>query len=107
MSVEIYELAKLINRYSDQDGIHATTIPSVYFIRESNVIGPIYKVYKPSFCIVAQGVKENSLAHEHFRYGPADYLITSVDLPVTGQVMEASSDVPYLALKLEFTPVKF
>jgi AraC-like DNA-binding protein len=31
-------------------------------------------------------------------------LVASVKLPVTAQVTEASSDVPYLALKLEFTP---
>ncbi len=37
-------------------------------------------------------------------YSPADYLISSVDLPVTSQVIEASSDIPYLSLRLEFTP---
>jgi hypothetical protein len=30
--------------------------------------------------------------------------VASADLPVTGQVIKASSDTPYLALKLEFTP---
>jgi hypothetical protein len=84
--------------------VRTVFIPSLFFIRESNVTGPRYKVYKPSLCIVVQGMKENFLAQERFRYGPADYLVTSVDLPVSGQVMEASSDVPYLALKLEFTP---
>lgn len=49
-------------------------------------------------------MKEVLLAQERFRYDPAHYLVASVDLPATSQVMEASSDVPYLALKLEFTP---
>ena len=44
------------------------------------------------------------LAEERFRYGPAHYIVASVDLPVTGQVVNASFDTPYLALKLEFTP---
>lgn len=44
------------------------------------------------------------LAEERFRYGPGHYIVASVDLPVTGQVIKASSDTPYLALKLEFTP---
>nr|WP_263323543.1 AraC family transcriptional regulator [Neobacillus sp. Marseille-Q6967] len=108
MSERIYkqqdELAKLIDRYSGQDGVHQTAIPSLFFIRESNVTEPLYGVYKPSFCIVVQGEKEVLLAQEHFKYGPADYLVASVDLPVTGQVIKASSDAPYLALKLEFTP---
>lgn len=43
------------------------------------------------------------MAQERFRYGPSDYLVASTDLPVSGQVTEASPDVPYLALKLAFT----
>ncbi|MDQ6418427.1 AraC family transcriptional regulator [Paenibacillus sp. LHD-117] len=98
------ELAKLIERYSSRDGVHATAIPSLFFTRRSDVTGSNFGVYIPSFCMVVQGLKEVLLGQERFRYGPADYLVASVDLPVTGQVMEASSQVPYLSLKLEFTP---
>ena len=108
MTEQIYKkqdkLAKLIEQHTGRDGVHETTIPSLFFIRQSTDIGPRHKVYKPSLCIVVQGVKENLLGIEQFRYGPSDYLVTSVDLPVTGQVMEASADIPYLAIKLEFTP---
>ncbi|BCG60868.1 hypothetical protein PUR_42930 [Paenibacillus sp. URB8-2] len=108
MSERIYnqqdELAKIIERYSGRDGVHATAIPSLFFTRRSNVTGSNFAVYNPSFCIVVQGVKDVLLGQERFRYGPTNYLVASVDLPVTGQVMEASSQVPYLSLKLEFTP---
>ncbi|MGM7722248.1 AraC family transcriptional regulator N-terminal domain-containing protein [Metabacillus sp. Hm71] len=108
MSERIYnqqhELAKLIEHYSGQDGVHPTAIPSLFFIRESLVTEPLYGVYKPSFCIVIQGEKEVMLAKERITYGPADYLVASVNLPVTGQAIKASTDAPYLALKLEFTP---
>ncbi|SFL50144.1 AraC-type DNA-binding protein [Paenibacillus sp. 1_12] len=97
------ELAKLIKRYSVQDGVHATAIPTLFFIRRSKLTGPSYGVYKPSLCIVVQGAKEVWLAQERFKYDPADYLIASVDLPVTAQVTEASSDIPYLGFRLEFT----
>ncbi|AIF50303.1 AraC family transcriptional regulator [Pelosinus sp. UFO1] len=107
MSEQIYkqqdELAKLIERYSGRDGVHATAIPSLFFNRQSNVTGQSYGVLNPSLCIIVQGAKEIWLAQERFRYTPADYLVASIDLPITGQVMEASSDVPYLSLKLEFT----
>jgi AraC-like DNA-binding protein len=49
-------------------------------------------------------MKEVLLAQERYGYGPADYLIASVNLPITGQVTEATCENPYLALKLEFTP---
>ncbi|WP_342047300.1 AraC family transcriptional regulator [Bacillus sp. OTU530] len=98
------ELAKLIERYTDRDGVHTTAVPSLSFVRRSDVTVPTYSVYKPSLCIIVQGMKEVLLAQERFRYDPAHYLVASVDLPAISQVMEASSDVPYLALKLEFTP---
>ncbi|WP_050180538.1 AraC family transcriptional regulator [Domibacillus robiginosus] len=98
------ELADIIERYTGQDGVHPTPIPSLFLIRESIMTEPISRVNEPSFCIIVQGEKEVLLGKERFRYGPANYIVASVDLPVTGQVMEATSDVPYLALKIEFTP---
>lgn len=97
------ELAKLIERHSGQDGVYKTVIPSLFFIRYSNVTDPVYRVYKPSLCFIAQGLKEILLAQERFEYGPADYLISSMNLPVIGHVIKASSDAPYLSFKLEFT----
>lgn len=108
MSEQIYkqqdELAKLIERHTGQDGIHTTVIPSLFFSRHSTVTGPNHGVHNPSLCIVVQGEKQVWLAQEHFTYGPADYLVASVDLPVIAQITKATYDVPYLALKLEFRP---
>lgn len=98
------ELAKIIEGSTGRDGSQMTAIPSLFFSRYSNDTGPNYGIHKPSLCIVVQGMKEVLLSQELFRYGPADYLVASVNLPITGQVTEASSEVPYLALKLEFTP---
>lgn len=98
------ELTKIIERYTGRDGTQMTAIPSLFFSRYSNDGGPYYGVYKPSLCIVVQGMKEVLLSQERFQYGPADYLVASVNLPTTAQITEASSEVPYLALKLEFTP---
>lgn len=98
-----HELCKLIDRYTNQDGVHPTSIPSLFLIRESIITEPISRVNEPSFCIILQGEKEVWLGEECFRYGPGNYIVASVDLPVTGQVIKASSDSPYLALKLEFT----
>lgn len=97
------ELAKIIERYSEKDGVHLTAIPSLFFMRDSNASVPKHGVYNPSFCMVVQGAKEVWLARECFRYSPSDYLVASVHLPVTAHVTEATPDVPYLGFKLEFT----
>lgn len=97
------DLAKIIERYADRDGVHPTSISSLFLIRESIVTEPISRINEPSFCIIIQGEKEVWLGEEHFRYGPGNYIVASVDLPVTGQVIKASTASPYLAIKLEFT----
>ncbi|MBB3067288.1 AraC-like DNA-binding protein [Paenibacillus baekrokdamisoli] len=93
----------MIEHHSNQDGIFKTTIPSLSIIRRANVTERAYGVYNPSFCFIAQGMKQVFLAEERFEYGPSNYLVSSMNLPVIGQVIEASSDAPYLSLKLEFT----
>lgn len=98
------ELAKIIERYTEKDGVHQTAIPSLFFMRDSNATGLNHGVYKPSFCIVVQGEKEVWLAQERFTYSPADYLVASVHLPVIAQVTKATPAIPYLGFKLEFTP---
>ncbi|MDP4098214.1 AraC family transcriptional regulator [Paenibacillus sp. P96] len=98
------DLAALIDRFSFGEGVHPTDIPSLYCLRSSQVTEPIYRVHEPALCIIAQGRKEVMLAEERYLYGPSDYLVVSVDLPVSGQVIEASSDVPYLCFRLDFNP---
>ncbi|TBL69085.1 AraC family transcriptional regulator [Paenibacillus thalictri] len=96
-------LTSLINRHCKQAGVLQTTIPSLFLIRLNQVDEPAHKVYNPSFCFVAQGMKELLLAGERLEYGPSNYLITSVNLPVIGHVVKASPEAPYLSLKLELS----
>lgn len=97
-------LADLVERHTGQDGYYSTTIPYLFLSRFSDVTGPNYGVHNPSLCITVQGDKEILLGRESYKYGPSDYLIASVDLPITGQVIQATPESPYLAFKLEFNP---
>ncbi|WP_258296677.1 AraC family transcriptional regulator [Paenibacillus peoriae] len=98
------ELARLIERFSNQDGVLTTAIPSLHFVRSSNTTVPIHQVHEPALCIVAQGRKVVMLAEESYHYGTFDYLVVSVDLPISGQVIQASAEAPYLCLRLNFDP---
>lgn len=97
------ELISLIERHTDRDGVIETAIPSLSVIRSSIVTEPVYRVYKPSLCFIAQGTKEILLSRERYIYGPTNYLISSMNLPVIGQVIKASPNAPYLSFKLEFS----
>jgi len=58
--------------------------------------------------VVAQGRKRADLGRAAFIFGESRYLLTSIDLPVVSQVIEASPEVPYLCflLKLEMSRVR-
>jgi AraC-like DNA-binding protein len=64
--------------------------------------------YEPSVAVVVQGRKRIELGRTTFIYGESRFLLTSADLPVTSQVIEASEQSPYLCsrLKLEMSMVR-
>jgi AraC-like DNA-binding protein len=98
------ELASLADRHIVADGIHASAIPRLVLIRASQPSEPIPTVYEPTVCIVAQGRKQTMLANEVYFYDPEKYLVVTVDLPVVGQVIEASPEKPYLCVCLNLDP---
>lgn len=96
------ELAGIIGRFVREDGTHEMEIPGLSLIRTSQISERVHSVYEPSLCIVAQGSKVVMLGEESYRYDPSSYLTASVHLPITGQVLEASPEAPYLSLQLRF-----
>ncbi|MBP2231762.1 AraC-like DNA-binding protein [Azospirillum agricola] len=52
----------------------------------------------------ATGRKQVMLGERVLFYDAAEYLVVSVDLPVVGQVVEASPERPYLCLRLDLDP---
>ncbi|MGF9698273.1 AraC family transcriptional regulator [Paenibacillus sp. MABNR03] len=96
------EMAHLIERFTPNDGIHPTAIPSLSLIRASEISEPIYSVHQPALCIVAQGSKLVILGRESYTYDLTQYLVASVNLPISGQVVQASSEKPYLCMRLDF-----
>lgn len=95
------ELAALIDRHAHAEGLNETRIPRLNLFKCSEPSEPVHAVYDPAFCMIAQGAKQTMLGDRLFRYDPDNYLIVSVDVPVAGQVIEASPDKPYLGVKFD------
>ncbi|TGG95435.1 AraC family transcriptional regulator [Natronospirillum operosum] len=91
--------APLIERFCHQDQC-ATPIPGVTLLRSCTPTEPLPAVYEPMLCLVAQGSKRTLLGDTVFEYGAGDYLIASVDLPISGEILNASPESPYLAMTL-------
>ncbi|SDG82603.1 Helix-turn-helix domain-containing protein [Pseudomonas flavescens] len=98
------ELSSLIERKTSSEGIHDTFIEGLSLARTTAPSLPMPTLYRPCLCIIAQGRKEIRLGAERYFYDPLNYLVASVTLPVTGQVVEATAELPYLSLKLDIDP---
>ncbi|ATQ43764.1 AraC family transcriptional regulator [Caulobacter mirabilis] len=100
------QLATLIDRYTTDlgDGVHATPIPRLFLIRTSAPSLPLHVLHEPAVCIIAQGRKQVLLGERVYVYDSAKFLVISVDVPVVGQVTDASPDAPYLCLRLDLAP---
>lgn len=97
------ELIEFIKSHILLDGVEETVVPSLFFIRQGYVNELRYIFHQASICIIMQGEKEIFLGSECFKYGSSDYLISSWGLPVAGQVVKATADEPYLAVKIGFS----
>jgi AraC-like DNA-binding protein len=95
------ELADLVARCVPGEGLHATAIPQLDLLRgDRPTEHSTPALYEPSLCLIAQGRKQACLGKEVYLYDPLHYLITSVALPISGRVIEASPGEPYLCVRL-------
>ncbi|MBM7845841.1 AraC family transcriptional regulator [Herpetosiphon giganteus] len=97
----IHELATLIGQVSEGEGTHATAIPGLYLSKISTTDAPPHIVDQAVFCVVAQGVKSIMLNDECYRYDSSKYLMIALDLPLLGQIVEATPETPMLGVTIE------
>jgi AraC-like DNA-binding protein len=97
------ELVERIARVMRDDGT-AQPLQGLHLSRSSLPLKPLHSVLEPSLCVIAQGSKEVLLGDSRYRYDHSHYLLATVELPRVSQVLEASKERPYLALRLELAP---
>jgi AraC-like DNA-binding protein len=98
------ELAALVSRFAPADGAHQTAIASLTFYRYSEPADLGCGVTSSAFVFAAQGAKRVVVAGQAYDYDHLHCLVTSVDLPMTSRVTRASSEAPYLCVKLTLDP---
>ena len=94
------ELRGLFDRHAPGDGFFPASIAGLQLIRASAPSEPLSVMYRPALCLVVSGRKRVFLNHQITDYGSNGHLVISQDLPVLGQVLEASPLEPYLCIHL-------
>ncbi len=97
------ELAERIARAIQKDGT-VEPIAGLHLNRVSQATERIHSVSKLAFCVIAQGAKEVYLGGSRYPYDAENYLLSTVELPVTGRIVQATEEYPYLSLRLNLEP---
>jgi hypothetical protein len=91
------ELVERIARTVPEDG-RVELLDGVVLHRSSTPTEPLHTVSEPALCVMAQGAKVVHLGECRYRYDPYRYLLVTFELPMAGEIVEASREEPYLSM---------
>ncbi len=77
-----------------------TDISGVTLHRRTAPTEPCPATYEPGVFVIPQGKKQVELGSNIFIYDASRFLLTSIDLPIVSRVVEATEEVPCLALAI-------
>jgi AraC-like DNA-binding protein len=99
--VDLDELRALVARHA----VSGTSEPveGVLVSRESQPGSPQFSTTGTGFALILQGAKQLALGEQVIDYGPGEYLVTSVDLPVVGRFTRATPNEPALGFGMPLT----
>ena len=95
------EMAQKIAWFVGSSERLVTQIPGTVLVRRTAPTAPCLGTYTPSLIVVAQGSKRVDLGHTTFLYDQSRFLLTSIELPIISQVIEASKAKPLLAVAIQ------
>jgi AraC-like DNA-binding protein len=96
-----YDLAGAIASRTSSNGVQRTAWPGLDMVRQDRPRARVPAVLEPCVCFVAQGCKRAYLGSgEVFTYDPLRYLSVAVPVPVETEIVTASPERPYLAVRL-------
>ncbi|MFD6562690.1 AraC family transcriptional regulator N-terminal domain-containing protein [Micromonospora profundi] len=96
------ELRALLARHARPD--MSTDIDGVLISKVEQQAPPTTSMSGTVLALIAQGAKRMALGDRVYEYRAGQYLVASVDLPVTGRFTEASADAPALGFGLVLQP---
>lgn len=103
-STTLAEVLAILAKLYTVDGTVQTRIPFLSVIRASKPSEMRSGILTPSFCIVVQGGKRILIGSDVINYGVGSYVISSIDLPTSGQIVVASAAKPYYGVKIDLDP---
>ncbi|MFF2127609.1 AraC family transcriptional regulator N-terminal domain-containing protein [Streptomyces olivochromogenes] len=96
------ELRALLDRHARPD--LTTAIGGVRICKVDHTAAPESSMSGTVLAVIAQGGKRLALGERFYDYRAGQYLVASVDLPVTGHVMDTAPGMPTLGFGMTLEP---
>lgn len=97
------EIRELLERHARSD--LTTAIDDVRICRVDREAAPVAAGMSGTvLAVIAQGTKRLALGDQMYEYGVGQYLVASVDLPVTGEFVDTGPGVPALGFGMTLEP---
>ena len=103
MASPLSELQSLIARHA-RPGAPETALAGVRALISTLPTKTAHGVSEPGVGIVAQGAKRTMVGDRVFEYGEGDFIVSSVDLPISSHVTHATTARPYLSCRMVLNP---
>lgn len=97
-------LGRKIAQITQAGGDFATAISGLSVHSRFAKSPPARCIYGLGLGVVVQGQKQVMLAEHVFNYGPGQYMLTAINMPVVSSVTQATPEVPFLGLVLLIDP---
>jgi len=94
------ELARRIAGHAKSAGEYPTAIPGLVLFRRTTPTACYRAVYEPSLTVFVQGRKRINLGGKEYLCDGSSFLLSSIDVPVQSQIVEASDETPLLSMLL-------
>lgn len=85
-------------------GLTATPIPRVDICVGQGSTDKAPCLYRSMICFILQGSKRVAINDDLLSYDSEQYLISALDLPLIGQILDADDGQPYVAVSLVLDP---
>jgi AraC-like DNA-binding protein len=94
------QLARGIALRAPSPGEHVTAIPGLALYRLTTPTACYRATYEPGLTVFVQGRKTINLGGTEYLCDGSSFLLSSIDVPVQSQIVEASEQVPMLSMHI-------
>ena len=92
-------LARRIAAHAHSEGEHPTAVDGLVLFRHTAPSACHWATCEPSLSIFVQGRKLISLGGAEYLCDESSFLVSSIDVPIRSQILEASEAVPLLSFR--------